>query len=184
MVELALVTILAIIAGSRWRNRYKVAQSQILYAVSKLNKAAPTVTFRRIIEQYRQLPRAATATFRSVLLSTTTEQSDEKHENDENDEATTFNGTIPQALMMMNSDLIEKAVSAERGSFLFETFSARGTDRDKMNDLYLAALSRKPSPNEAGNAAKLIRGYRGNLAVAYQDLFWALLNSNEFILNH
>ena len=45
---------------------------------------------------------------------------------DENDEATTFNGTIPQALMMMNSELIEKAVNAERGSFLFETFSKPG----------------------------------------------------------
>lgn len=105
-------------------------------------------------------------------------------DNDENDEATTFNGTIPQALMMMNSPLIETAVSAERGSFLFETFTRPGTDKEKMNDLYLAALSRKPSPIEVNNATKLIRGYRGNTAAAYQDLFWALLNSNEFILNH
>ena len=29
---------------------------------------------------------------------------------DENDEATTFNGTIPQTLMMMNGDLIKKAI--------------------------------------------------------------------------
>ena len=35
-------------------------------------------------------------------------------ENDENDESTTFNGTIPQALMMMNSELMEKACSVER----------------------------------------------------------------------
>ncbi|GIS57865.1 MAG: hypothetical protein CM1200mP2_00900 [Planctomycetaceae bacterium] len=32
---------------------------------------------------------------------------------DENDEATTFNGTIPPALMMMNGDLVDKATSAE-----------------------------------------------------------------------
>jgi len=104
---------------------------------------------------------------------------------DENDEATTFNGTIPQALMMMNSELIEKAVNAERGSFLFETFSKPGRDSEKLQELYLAALSRRPSRGEIGKAQKLISAYgaRGKV-YAYQDLFWALLNSNEFICVH
>ncbi|MCA9084447.1 MAG: DUF1549 domain-containing protein [Planctomycetaceae bacterium] len=105
-------------------------------------------------------------------------------DNDENDESTTFNGTIPQALMMMNSELMEKAVSVERGSFLFEVFSGPGTDATKMQDLYLAALSRRASRSEISACQKLMRGYRGNVANAYQDLFWALLNSNEFIFNH
>jgi len=30
----------------------------------------------------------------------------------------------------------------------------------------------------------MIRAYGNNKAAAYQDLFWALLNSNEFILVH
>ncbi|MEO2017695.1 MAG: DUF1549 domain-containing protein [Fuerstiella sp.] len=104
---------------------------------------------------------------------------------DENDEATTFNGTIPQALMMMNSELIEKAVNAERGSFLFETFSKPGKDAVKLQDLYLAALSRRPSRGEIGEAQRMISAYgpRGKV-YAYQDLFWALLNSNEFICVH
>lgn len=105
-------------------------------------------------------------------------------DNDENDEATTFNGTIPQALMMMNSELINKAVSAERGSFLFETFNSPGKEADKLNDLYLAALSRKPSRREQTAATGVIGKYGPNRAMAYQDLFWALLNSNEFIFNH
>ena len=103
---------------------------------------------------------------------------------DENDEATTFNGTIPQALMMMNSELTEKAVNAERGSFLFETFNAPGNEASKMQDLYLAALSRRPSRSEVNKASQLIRMYRGDKVQAYQDLFWALLNSNEFIIVH
>lgn len=103
---------------------------------------------------------------------------------DENDESTTFNGTIPQALMMMNSELINKAVSADRGSFLHETFSKPGKETDKLNDLYIAALSRKPSRREYTAAKGLIGQYGPNKAMAYQDLFWALLNSNEFILNH
>ncbi len=103
---------------------------------------------------------------------------------DENDEATTFNGTIPQALMMMNSELIEKAVNADRGSFLYETFSGPGKEVAKMQDLYLAALSRRPSRSEISKATRLIAQYGPNKVQAYQDLFWALLNSNEFILVH
>jgi len=37
---------------------------------------------------------------------------------DENDETTTFNGTIPQTLMMMNGDLIKQATAIDKGSFL------------------------------------------------------------------
>jgi hypothetical protein len=105
-------------------------------------------------------------------------------DNDENDEATTFNGTIPQALMMMNSEMIETAVSAERGSFLFDILNSPGREQDKLDDLYLAALSRRPSRKEVNAATSLIRQYGRNRVAAYQDLFWALLNSNEFIFIH
>jgi hypothetical protein len=108
--------------------------------------------------------------------------------NDENDEATTFNGTIPQALMMMNSDLMEKAVSVERGSFLYETLSQKGSDTQKIETLYQAALSRSPSRSEIQKVQKLIAGSgSGSVsakASAFQDLFWALLNSNEFVFVH
>lgn len=103
---------------------------------------------------------------------------------DENDEATTFNGTIPQALMMMNSELMQKAVNADRGSFLYETMMSTEPDSKKIQKLYMASLTRVPSRGEMRNAGKLISRYGANRAAAYQDLFWALLNSNEFIFNH
>ncbi len=106
-------------------------------------------------------------------------------DNDENDETTTFNGTIPQALMLMNSELTQKAVSAESGSFLHQVLSDSGSDANKVRQLYLAALSRYPTRSEITKAQRLFRAYGQNGRVtAFQDLFWALLNSNEFILNH
>ena len=103
---------------------------------------------------------------------------------DENDEATTFNGTIPQALMMMNGDLIQNAVSIEKGSFLRRVLEQPGADSKKIRRLYFSALSREPTRKEMGAATKLVRGRRTNKIEAYQDLYWALLNSNEFIAVH
>ena len=105
-------------------------------------------------------------------------------ENDENDESTTFNGTIPQALMMMNSELMEKACSVERGSFLFESMSSPGNEAQKIQELYLAALSRNPTKTEIGKVQKMLKSYGNHKLMGYQDLFWALLNSNEFVFIH
>ena len=105
-------------------------------------------------------------------------------DNDENEETTTFNGTIPQALMMMNGDLIQNAVSIEPGSFLRRVLEQPGPDSKKVRRLYLAALSRYPTRTEMAAANRLLRGRRSEKITAFQDLFWALLNSNEFILIH
>jgi len=102
---------------------------------------------------------------------------------DENDSSTSFNGSIPQALMMMNGPLVTQATSLDRGSFLAEIASSPGSDVDKVKDIYLATLSRYPNGRELSNIAKLFRS-SPNKALAYQDVLWALLNSNEFIVNH
>jgi hypothetical protein len=57
-------------------------------------------------------------------------------------------------------------------------------NRDKINVLYLAALARRPSAAELQEANRLLLARKGAAAEALQDVWWALLNSNEFILNH
>lgn len=103
---------------------------------------------------------------------------------DENDEATTFDGTIPQALMMMNGELVRSALSGQKGSTLGDILNdPRGKEGDKVRRLYHATLGRNPSTREAAAAKKLL-GQSKSLVEGYQDIFWALLNSNEFIFNH
>ena len=102
---------------------------------------------------------------------------------DENDEATTFDGTIPQALMMMNGKLIEDALSGSKGSLLNTVLTEKGKEMDKIKTLYIATLSRTPSRKEVTAAQKVLGGAKSPFE-AYQDLYWALLNSNEFIFNH
>jgi len=109
--------------------------------------------------------------------------------NDEGEEGTTFNGTIPQALMMMNGELMGRAVGGKPGSFL-DDLKLRALDQAKIappvfmvNNLFLAALSRYPTAREMAAASKVLTSNPDTVYVL-EDLFWALLNSNEFILNH
>lgn len=102
---------------------------------------------------------------------------------DSADDSTTFNGTIPQALMMMNGELTKNAISADKGSYLNQLLLEKGNDQAKVRKMFLATLNRFPTRREATSAQKLIAVSKNKLA-AYQDLYWALLNSNEFIFNH
>jgi hypothetical protein len=115
--------------------------------------------------------------------------------NDENAEADSFNGTIPQALLLMNGNIIEKAISKDPGSYLHARVEeilkkeSRAADVALLNDLYLAAVSRYPTQKEKTLAGALLRDTMAqskdkNPIDAYQDIFWALLNSSEFVLNH
>lgn len=115
--------------------------------------------------------------------------------NDEGEEATTFNGTIPQALMMFNGDLIQKAISVEKGSYLWDLASnTKMKPQQKIDQLFVAALARKPSRDELRATESLFvlhaqdKELKGDVTkaslAAVQDTWWAVLNSNEFIINH
>jgi Protein of unknown function (DUF1549)/Protein of unknown function (DUF1553) len=103
---------------------------------------------------------------------------------DEGDDATTFNGTIPQALTMMNGDLVQQALSVQPGSFLHGVATGPLKPAAKLQYLYLAALARRPTARELELANEFVATRGGDSIGAMQDIWWALLNSNEFILNH
>ena len=84
--------------------------------------------------------------------------------NDETEESSSFQGTIPQALMMMNGELMQQAISCKPGSFLGDLVEQAGRQRSPeifmVDSIYLAALSRRPSAREIaqrGNFSKRIR---------------------------
>lgn len=104
--------------------------------------------------------------------------------NDEGTEATTFNGSIPQALMLFNGDLTKNATSLEPGSFLKQLSQTGRSPKDRITRLFLAGLARRPTKNEMAIASKLLVARKGNEAEMLQDMWWAILNSNEFIMQH
>lgn len=105
--------------------------------------------------------------------------------NDENGESTTFNGSIPQALMMMNGDMIKQSTSSKQGSFLYRVaWDKQLSGAEKVRYLYAAALGRPPAKDELAVCNRLLASRQGDMTESLQDIWWALLNSNEFIFNH
>lgn len=103
---------------------------------------------------------------------------------DEGDEATTFNGTIPQALMMFNGELVQQATSLEKGSWLKQLADSPTKNQEKVNQLFLVGLARKARAEELAVSVKLLQAREGKVDEMLQDMWWAILNSNEFIINH
>jgi hypothetical protein len=103
---------------------------------------------------------------------------------DEGDESTTFNGTIPQVLMMMNGDLIKNATGTQQGSFLHKVATSNLKPAQKIEYIFQSTLARNPTQREVDAANTIVGWRKGDAAAALQDVFWAVLNSNEFILQH
>ena len=103
---------------------------------------------------------------------------------DEGGEITTFDGTIPQTLMMFNGGLIKNATNGGKGTFLYSVIESDEKFLRKATQLYWAAFSRVPTKPERKVVERLHAAAKWNEKEALQDLWWALLNSNEFILNH
>jgi len=104
--------------------------------------------------------------------------------NDEGEETTTFNGTIPQSLMMFNGDLIRKATNKEKGGLLWQVANSKLENRERIDYLFRAALARNATDKEYEAAGQLLLYNKGDGMAAVQDIWWAVLNSNEFIINH
>jgi len=95
--------------------------------------------------------------------------------------------SILQALTMMNGRFVTEQTALTRSVFLDGIVqSPFWTTREKVDMLFLATLSRPPAAAEAERFASYVdRGGADNdKKKALADVFWALLNSSEFSLNH
>jgi hypothetical protein len=94
--------------------------------------------------------------------------------------------SITQALTLMNGRFLNTVTSAEGSPTLIAVCEAPGMSMpDRIEALYVAALGRKPTAKELDRMARFVAdGGTEKKAERLADVFWVLLNSAEFRLNH
>ncbi len=103
---------------------------------------------------------------------------------DEGNEVT-FNGTLLQALMLMNGKDLSDAIKNPNKGTVAEAMRRGRSPGRVIDELFVAALNRHPQGNETSRIIAAGNRHRdGASGYFYSDVLWALLNSNEFILNH
>jgi hypothetical protein len=89
--------------------------------------------------------------------------------------------TLSQALHLMNGDTVNAKI--QQGGVLAKLKEQGLAPPAAIEDLYIRCVGRKPTAEEQAALAPLF-AEGTNQDQAMLDVFWALLNSREFLFNH
>ena len=89
-------------------------------------------------------------------------------------------GTVPQALFLMNSPLLNNLIRAQGRTRLVGILREFDANDDAVKEIYLLVLTREPSKKELTTCLDYIKDV-GNRGEAFEDVTWSLLNSSEFL---
>jgi len=90
---------------------------------------------------------------------------------------------VAQVMHMLSGDTIQRQITAKDSNLEKWLADSAVTDREIIDRIYLAALSRSPTEMEIETALAPVRR-SGARREAFQDLLWAVFNSKEFLFNH
>jgi hypothetical protein len=93
-------------------------------------------------------------------------------------ETTPLPGNARQALLLRNNTEILGWIN---GPVLQAIKSSPGSLEFKVEEMFLAALSRLPEDSERARYLAFLKGHPGQ---GFEDAYWSLLNSSEFVTRH
>jgi hypothetical protein len=88
---------------------------------------------------------------------------------------------LSQALHLLNGDTVNTKMA--QGKLVPTRLTEGKTPEQIAEEIYIRCLSRKPTEREAA-ALKEVVDNEQNKQQALEDIFWATLNSREFVFNH
>ena len=88
---------------------------------------------------------------------------------------------LSQALHMLNGDTVNAKVT--QGGLVATRLGEEVPHEKIVEEIYIRCLTRKPTEKELTNLMELV-SQEENKQQALEDVFWALLNSREFVFNH
>jgi hypothetical protein len=107
-------------------------------------------------------------------------------EDDEMADADTFDGSMPQALLLLNGEVTNGGARAGEDGVLDTILRSSRDPAERLREMFLAVYGRPPTAQEGrwllpalGEASASAGGRR-----AYEDLFFSLLISSESVTNH
>jgi len=89
-------------------------------------------------------------------------------------------GTIPQALFLMNGPVVHNRTQAKPGTVLGRILASAPDDRAALDALYLRVLSRRPTAREVQVCSDYMAS-AGGRNEAFEDIYWSLVNTTEFL---
>ena len=90
---------------------------------------------------------------------------------------------VPTHILHEVETLTDQILLLARGKVIERGFDEGKTPAEVLDDLYLRALSRRPSEGEREELLALL-GDKKRPVAELRDVFWAVLNSREFLFNH
>ncbi len=90
--------------------------------------------------------------------------------------------TLSQALHLLNGNTVHQKIT--QGGLVKKWLAAKKTPAEVIDEIYLRCLSRPPTDEERDRLVATLPDEKPNLESALQDIFWAVLNSREFLFNH
>jgi hypothetical protein len=88
---------------------------------------------------------------------------------------------LSQALHLLNGNTVAQKV--EQGGVVKRLLAEKKTPEQAIEELYLRCFTRKPTAEEVAAITAQIKDEK-DAAPVLEDLFWALLNSQEFMFAH
>jgi hypothetical protein len=89
--------------------------------------------------------------------------------------------TLSQALHLLNGETVQQKIAA--GGVIPRLLSAGRKPDEIIRELYARCFVRQPTAAELAQLSAIVRR-QSKRSQALQDVFWALLNSGEFLFNH
>lgn len=90
--------------------------------------------------------------------------------------------SLSQALQMINGPVVHQKLRADHGR-IAKMIAEGDDDIQIISSLYLAAVSRAPTPQELQLALQHVQSQQDR-RMALEDIGWAILNSKEFLFQH
>jgi hypothetical protein len=89
--------------------------------------------------------------------------------------------TFAQALHLINGETVRAKLTGSK--VVEQLLKDKKSQPEIIEELYIRALTRKPSPEELRNIQYLLAGHP-EPRKAYDSVFWALVNSTEFLFSY